>query len=197
MVFLITVILISAYQRLLLYESAYGFSRLRTYTHIFMIWIGLLLFAMVVLEITNRQRAFAFATLLTCLGFGLTLNFLNIDGFIVERNIARAEAGAELDANYLYQLSNDAIPVMFRAYNTTNNPTIRNKLGAILACWKTVKFSEQPVKDWRAYSWSESHAFSLFVTYEQQLIPYSVKPGNDGDTLVRVNGIEVSCNSIQ
>ena len=36
---LVIVMLISAFQRLVLYETAYGFSRLRTYTHVFMIWL--------------------------------------------------------------------------------------------------------------------------------------------------------------
>ena len=39
---LVLVMLISAFQRLALYESAYGFSRLRAYTHVFMIWLALL-----------------------------------------------------------------------------------------------------------------------------------------------------------
>ena len=43
LVALLLVMLLSAYQRLGLYEAAYGFSRLRTYTHVFLIWIGLLL----------------------------------------------------------------------------------------------------------------------------------------------------------
>ncbi len=43
MVALVGVMLVSAFQRLLLYEAAYGFSRLRMYTHIFMIWLGVLL----------------------------------------------------------------------------------------------------------------------------------------------------------
>ena len=57
MVALVGVMLVSAFQRLLLYEAAYGFSRLRMYTHVFMIWLGLLLAVVVVLEILRRERA--------------------------------------------------------------------------------------------------------------------------------------------
>ncbi|MEJ2266384.1 MAG: DUF4173 domain-containing protein, partial [Anaerolineales bacterium] len=46
LVALVAVILVSAFQRLLLYEAAYGFTRIRTYTHVFMLWLGLLLAAM-------------------------------------------------------------------------------------------------------------------------------------------------------
>jgi hypothetical protein len=54
---LLIVMLIAAFQRLMLYEAAYGFSRLRTYTHVFMIWLALLLVAVVILEVLRRERA--------------------------------------------------------------------------------------------------------------------------------------------
>ena len=67
---LVLVMLLSAFQRLVLYEDAYGFSRLRTYTHVFMIWLALLLVTVVALEITRRERAAAFAMLLASLEIG-------------------------------------------------------------------------------------------------------------------------------
>ena len=42
LVALVGVMLVSAFQRLYLYEQAFGFSRLRTYSHTFMIWLGVL-----------------------------------------------------------------------------------------------------------------------------------------------------------
>ena len=47
----IGVILVSSLQRLALYEAAYGFTRLRTYSHICVIWIGILFLAILLLEI--------------------------------------------------------------------------------------------------------------------------------------------------
>ncbi len=91
---LVIVMLISAYQRLVLYEMAYGFSRLRTYTHVFMIWLGLLLVAVVVLEATRRERAAGLAMLLTAVGFILSSGLLNVDAFIVQRNIQRDDPGS-------------------------------------------------------------------------------------------------------
>ena len=49
LVALVGVMLYSAFQRLVLYEAAYGFTRLRAYTHVFMIWLGVLLAILVVL----------------------------------------------------------------------------------------------------------------------------------------------------
>ena len=65
--------LVSAFQRLVLYEAAYGFSRLRTYTHVFMIWLGLLLVAAIILEILRRERAVALAAAVASLGFAISL----------------------------------------------------------------------------------------------------------------------------
>ena len=68
---LVGVMLVSAYMRLALYEMAYGFSRLRTYVHVSLIWLGLLLAVVVVLELLHRERWFASAALMTALGFAL------------------------------------------------------------------------------------------------------------------------------
>ena len=84
---LVIVMLVSAYQRLALYEVAYGFSRLRTYTHVILIWIGLLFAAVVVLEVLHRERAFAFAALIASIGFAVSLSLLNVDAFIARQNI--------------------------------------------------------------------------------------------------------------
>ncbi len=81
------VILVSAYQRLRLYELAYGFSRLRTYVHVSLIWVGLLLVAVVLLEILQRERHLMGVILVAALGFVLSLAALNVDGFIVKQNV--------------------------------------------------------------------------------------------------------------
>ena len=85
---LVSVILVSSFQRLQLYESAYGFTRLRTYTHVFIFWLGALLLAVSVLEVFKRQRHFALAALIAGMGFVATLDIINVDGFIVRQNVA-------------------------------------------------------------------------------------------------------------
>ncbi len=109
---LVWVILASAFQRLLLYEDAYGFTSLRMYTHIFIPWLGLLLLATIVLQIVRREQYFGALLLLTAFGFVLTFGIINIDGLIVRQNVARARAGADLDGQYLIGLSDDALPAL-------------------------------------------------------------------------------------
>jgi hypothetical protein len=132
----IGVILASSMQRLALYESAYGFTRLRTYSHLCMIWIGILFLAILLLEIFQKHRYFTLATVGAIAGFVLTMNAINIDGFITQRNIQRlADKKAALDTYHLKTLSNDAIPDLVQlAENPNLSIEEETKIKAILAC---------------------------------------------------------------
>ena len=114
---LVGVILVSAYQRLVLYEVAYGFTRLRTYTHVFMVWLGVLLAVLLLLELFGKLRFFALASLIVAIGFGITLNLLPVDGFIARQNILLAQQGEELDSSYLLSLSLDAVDKLRQMYS--------------------------------------------------------------------------------
>jgi hypothetical protein len=169
LVLLVGVILVSAFQRLFLYENAYGFTRLRTYTHVFIVWLGLLLLAVVLLELLGRTRAFALAALLASLGFAASLSIINVDAFIARQNIARSRVGWELDIPYLASLSLDVVPTLSelsaRTSSSGESPhTGSNHTAAALAChaalnqdyhydysWKSFHFS----RIWAASTWGE------------------------------------------
>jgi len=158
----VVVILLSAFQRLLLYENAFGFTRLRTYPHVFMVWLGILLAAFIVLELAGRSRAFGLALLFVTLGFGLTLGSLNVDGFITRRNVARARLGSELDLDYLLTLSADSTPALSELYRSNELETeLRDQIGAILAC-QAAKLDKQAEKrSWNAFHFSTWRARRL------------------------------------
>jgi hypothetical protein len=155
MVALVGVMLFSAFHRLMLYEAAYGFSRLRAYTHVFMIWLGLLLAVVVVLDILRKERTFALAALLAAIGFAATLTTINVDGFIVRQNVARAAAGAELDAAYLASLSPDSVPALVDALQDGSlTPGTRNSVGAALACRVYIDGNRNADSNWRSFTLS-------------------------------------------
>lgn len=169
LVVLVAVILISAFQRLLLYEAAYGFTRIRTYTHIFMVWLGILLAATAVLELFQRQRAFALAALLVSLGFGMTLNLINVDGFIGRENVARAVQGSELDFAYLASLSDDVVPELVSAYQQPGQiPAVKTRIGAALACRPAVlvKLNRDA---WPSYHFSAARAKLLLTALQPSI----------------------------
>lgn len=163
LVALVFIMLLSAYTRLTLYEEAYGFSRLRTYTHVFMIWLALLLLAVVVLDLLQRQRTFAFAAMLALIGFSVSLLLLDVDAFIANHNVQRAVEGNELDVAYLASLSPDAVPALVDWYtNPELDPEIQDGVGASLACINADPTPRDT--DWRSFNssiWQADNALAM------------------------------------
>ena len=154
LVALVGVMLVSAFQRLVLYEIAYGFTRLRTYTHVFIIWLGLLLLTTIILELRNRQRAFALAAIFASLGFAASLTVMNVDGFIVRQNVSRQMQGDRLDVGYLASLSEDAVPVLASLYRSPElDASTRDQIGAALACFNNQAESRQTEEtpNWQSF----------------------------------------------
>ena len=153
---LVIIILISSFQRLYLYEAAYGFTRSRAYAHVFIIWLGILLLTVVVLEVLNRQRALATAALIILMGFTVSLNFLNVDAFIAHQNIHFAVNGKELDTTYLASLSNDAVPTLVNNYSTaTLSPETKKAIEAVLVCYDINQKANSPqLQNWQSFHFS-------------------------------------------
>ena len=135
------VILLSAFQRLRLYELTYGFTEMRLYPHVFMVWLAIL-FVWFVITLWIRPKQFLFGVLICGIGYIVTLNIINPDAFIVRQNWQRFHAievtlnGIEngnattsvdgttiedvrrlsneelFDSYYLYNLSYDSIPTL-------------------------------------------------------------------------------------
>lgn len=152
---LVGIMLVSAYQRLVMYELAYGFTRLRTYTHVFMIWLGLLLAATAVLDLLRRWRSFALAALIASLGFAASLMLMNVDGFIVSQNIQRYNEDGDLDVGYLASLSTDAIPTLVSYYQDPKlDRRARERVGAALACHQFDQKDAGKTASWQSFHWS-------------------------------------------
>ncbi len=192
---LVMVMLASAYQRLVLYELAYGFSRLRTYTHAFLIWIGLLLIAVVVLEMLRRERAFAFAALIASLGFAVSLGLLDVDAFIVQQNVNLAARGGQaLDVAYLVQLSDDAIPALARAYETPALPaSVKKAAGATLACIRGARVDRQGLS-WQSYHASRANANRLLESLKAELDTYQYRSSEWPFSVISPTGGYYPCN---
>ncbi|MCI0552999.1 MAG: DUF4173 domain-containing protein [Anaerolineae bacterium] len=180
---LVIVMLVSAFHRLVLYEQAYGFSRLRTYTHVFMIWLALLLVAVVVLEMLRRERMVGLAMVLASLGFVISLGVLNVDSFIVKQNIQReirAQAvtsfgrGEALDVSYFLSLSDDAVPPLVDAFRSKSLPvSIKEKIGAALTCIRYNRLGQSHLP-WQSFHLSRFHAARAFVDVKKDLDAYDL-----------------------
>jgi hypothetical protein len=116
---LTSVMLLSASQRMWLYEQAFGFTQLRVYTHVFMLWLGLLFVFYLLAVFRVRPQVFSLGILLCLVGYMGTINLLNVDAYIAERNIARFHDGEELDIGFLNILSSDAVPAVIDLYQSS------------------------------------------------------------------------------
>ena len=184
MVALVGVMLYSAFQRMMLYEAAYGFSRLRAYTHVFMIWLGVLLVVVVMLDILRKERTFALAALLASIGFAATLTLMNVDGFIVRQNVARAAAGADLDVATLASLSSDSVPALVESLQDGSlTPGTRDAVGAALACHLNAERSLDPDTNWRSFTLSGWWEDQALRQVQSQLEAYQIL---DSDWPVKV-----------
>jgi len=183
-VVLVIVMLVSAFQRLVLYEDAYGFSRLRTYTHVFMIWLGLLLIAVVVLEVFRRERMAGLAMVLASLGFVISLCLLNVDVFIVRQNIQRELRGTvnqtfmdehpDLDVQYFLDLSDDAVPVLVYVFTNKSLPDIvHDKVGAALVCKRYDRLGENDLP-WQSFHFSRLNANFALESVNDELDAYKI-----------------------
>ncbi len=174
MVALVGVMLFSAFQRLVLYEAAYGFSRLRTYTHVFMLWLGVLLAVVVVLDLLRKERLFALSALLASIGFAVTLSLLNVDGFIAQQNVARAVQGQGLDVAYLASLSSDSVPVLVKEFQDQSLPGYtRDAVGAVLFCHEQVS-SGKADPNWRSFTLSGWQADQALQRVQSKMNAYQV-----------------------
>ena len=176
LVALVLVILTSAFQRLFLYESAYGFTRLRTYAHIFMVWLGIYLFSILVMEILKRGHQFINVSLLVMAGFSLSLGILNVDRFIVNRNIGRSIRGEPFDSGYLATLSSDAVPAMVEQFSNDRLPVdLQEGIGAALVCYQQMPFNQSLGKrPWQSFHFSDRAAISALDQVSGDLKGYRV-----------------------
>jgi hypothetical protein len=200
MLAMVLVMLASSLQRLMLYESAYSFSELRTYTHVFIFWLAALILATMAFEIAQRQGRFGLALMLMIIGFTATLGIMNVDGFIARQNIALGDKGGtnengQLDLAYIGSLSSDAIPAMIDAYNDPSlSSDTHTYLGASLAC-RTDRFAYVKTQDWRSTRFGELHAYNLLMKNKNSWSQFVVTHESNDTSYVLVNGEKNYCST--
>jgi len=202
---LVIVMLITAFQRLGLYEMVYGFSRLRTYTHVFMIWLGMLLVVVVLLEVLHRERTVGLAMVLASLGFVISLSVLNVDAFIVKQNIQRELRGAadksaaqsrvDLDAQYFLDLSDDAIPPLVNAFHSKSLPvSVKEKIGAALTCKQYEHKQDKTEYPWQSFHFSRLNAEAALKQVNKELDAYKIVDVEWPITVETPEGEEFPCH---
>jgi hypothetical protein len=122
-------VLASAFVRLSLYEAAYGYTNLRLFSHVFIIWLAGIFVIFGITLWLGRPRRFVFAVFVGLLVYLGAMNLLNPDRLIAERNLKRYSQSGQLDGAYLARLSEDAVPLVLKVLDLDQEPEARDEVG--------------------------------------------------------------------
>jgi hypothetical protein len=172
---LVVIILISAYLRLSMAINWHGFSRLRLYPRVFLIWVGILFVAIIALEIFRRERYFTVAALLASFGFAATLSLMNVDASIVTYNVFRTTEGKHFNVNHLTSLSTDAVPALVDEFRDSSLPTTTHEgIGAALVCFlQSSAIEKASNQDWPSFNLSRWDAVIILDEVKPLLLDYT------------------------
>jgi hypothetical protein len=143
-----------AFQRLSLYEEAYGFTMLRLYSHIFAVWIAIvfLFLAAETAGVFPRRRWLVGATSISAMSLLLALNLVNPEAIVVNVNIDRSRITHNMDPQYLAELSSDATPTLL-ANASSLDQSIQRDIRSV-ACAGPRTYSASLA----AFNWSDAAA---------------------------------------
>lgn len=103
---------ISAFLRILLYESVYGLTQARLIGLMFIIWLSVVMVLLIFKIWMAQSNIFQVGIIGSGLLFIMILNVMTPEAVIARRNIAHFQQGAELDSVYLVSLADEAVPVL-------------------------------------------------------------------------------------
>jgi hypothetical protein len=107
---LLSVVMLSAFERMQVYKEAYGLTELRIYVTAILPWLGVVFAWFAASVLIGRRERFLAVTIVTAVVAFIALNVLSPDALIAETNTARAAEGKEFDAEHAAQLGPDAVP---------------------------------------------------------------------------------------
>jgi hypothetical protein len=156
----VMVIMASAHLRLSLYEKAYGFTTLRLWSHVFMLWLvaAFVLLAVYIIRESNSKQ-FNFQLFISILCFFALINIINPDAFIARENIKRYHTTGKLDVPYLGTLSEDAAPAIAELFDQPNR-TVQLKTFNILR--QQYESAERNTAHWQSANLARQQAEHIF-----------------------------------
>ncbi len=118
----VLIVLASAFHRLTIYETAYGYTMLRLHVQAYEIGVAITL-VILAIEVARPNGRFdagraARRTGPVAIAFVLLFSFSNPEAWIVWKNVEQYHVTNKLDTNYLGSLSLDAAPALMQAMST-------------------------------------------------------------------------------
>ncbi|HEX2121159.1 MAG TPA: DUF4153 domain-containing protein, partial [Thermoanaerobaculia bacterium] len=135
-----------------------------------MCWLVFLLAWLAATVLRSRFDRFLGGAIVSALAAVVVLHAVDPDDLIVRSNVARAREGQRpLDARYVTQLSEDAIPALLASFDTL----APDQRSAIATRWLPRTIELRP--DWRTWNVSRSRARALVLSQRRKLEPYRAR----------------------
>lgn len=162
------ILLVSSYYRMSLYDSAYGYTRLRILVYMFLIFEATGLIATLVYIMKHNFNILVVYAVIG-LTFYLSLNLVKIDNIIAKRNIDMyfSGQGETLDMDYLMTLSPDAAPEIMRLLDKDVEMVARNQARIYLEGIKE-RYSNMEY-NWQGYNLSVERIKALLEDNKDKL----------------------------
>ncbi|MFF2111016.1 DUF4153 domain-containing protein [Rhodococcus koreensis] len=108
------VVVASAIHRMSLYESQYGYTRLRVTVLVTELWLGLVFVLLIAAGVRLSGRWLPRAVLASAVGGVLLVAATDPDAYVAGKNVERFGDTGRIDVSYLGSLSVDAVPALDR-----------------------------------------------------------------------------------
>jgi hypothetical protein len=121
----------------------------------------------------EEESKFAFRAFIGVVVLLFSMNMINPDLFIAQKNIERYKAGGELDTAYLASLSDDALPVTIQILDDPNE-AVRNNFARSLYLTRH-NYTEKARESWVSVHWS-AHKAKELIQPKQHILDSNKTP---------------------
>lgn len=152
--FLLGIVILSAFQRVRGYQEAFGLTESRLFGTILLGWIAAVAAWMALTVLRGQRERFALPALLLAFSIPPILAAVNPDAWIARSNLARSAAGGpRIDVAHLGELGADAVPILIAAL-----PDLEPEPRCRLARRILERWSDAPEHSWRSWNIARSRA---------------------------------------
>ena len=163
LVFLLIVVIASAFQRLRIYVDVFGLTALRLYLAAILTWLAAVFLWLLWSLLKERREEFVVGAVLTALIALVALVVVNPHGTIAATNLARAEQGRDFDTGYALGLSADATPTLIDGIDLLPEQDACELARSMLERW------DDPEHELRSWNWGRRSASRAVESNRERL----------------------------
>jgi len=152
-VLLLLVVVASAVQRMLVYQSAYGLTEMRVIVTACLLWLTGIVIWFGATVLSGHRNRFAYGVLVSAFALVGTLQFINPAGLAARHNLDRTTGSGGVDVEYLAYQDGDAVPLLLSRLDEFTGEEQCRVAKELLRQWGP----EQPGV-WKSFNWAESRA---------------------------------------